>query len=487
MSIRLNRAMHEGIGETAKVYAEYSPNQAPFLPLSASFLYFIFPMGTETALVVNSVFIAVLLLSVYFFAAHFNRPVEGLVAAIALVAIRPVMEYARMFRTETALTALVALTMLCLVKSERFRKIGWSLGAGAAAGAALLTNGIAAVYLAGGVIYVAARTVFGRKISFRQVALLAAFVVVTLGLAATWYGPNLKAIWSYLTDFGFGSSAESFGAGGGALSLDAWLYYPKNIYDAMMLPLVVAFAATAAAAIVFVIRRARGPRAVVEARGGATRFDIWLPVVWAASCYILISIPRDKKIHFALTFLPPLVLLMAHLLSKIDWKIARTGCVVLIFAGCAVNFAFVFSQPQFILRDEVMLAANGREMWKLGAIADEIARASEGRKETTVAFLANHAVFQAKAFELEALKRGHDFRVEYVSMANSAQIYSAIEKSDFVIAKTGTQLGVKEFVIDPASVRSAISLLEAKRGWEYKEVATFGLPDGEAILWMRIK
>ncbi len=488
MSIRLNNAMREGLAETARVYVNYSPDQAPFLPLSTSFLYFLLPAKTETALVANSIYVAVLLLSIYFLAAHLSQRLAGLLACAGLIAIRPMLEFTRLFRTETALTALVTLTVLCLVKSSRFRKPWWALAAGIAGGAALLTNGIAAVYLAGAALYVTLGMIFDRRLRARQILFWFVAAVPAFGMAASWYVPNLQNLWKFLTDFGFGESARRFGAGGTLFTLQNWLYYPRNIIAALLLPLSIAFLVTTAAGIAaaFVNARRNKPSAVTQ-RTTSRGFDVWLLVVWAASSYFFLSIPLDKKIHFALTFLPAVVLLLTYVFCKANRTIVKICGAVLILFACGMNFRFHFTQTQPYMREsDVRVVESGKELWQLGEIADSVARNSGPRDETAVAFLANHAVFQAKTFELEALHRGYDFTLHYVSIVIDSQISSAIRKSDFVIIKEGRQTP-PHLVIAPEKVQKILKALKKETGEEFRKIEEFPLPDGKAILLKRTR
>ena len=473
MSIRINDRMRHDSAEAYNYFVHASPNQAPLTSLLGSFLYFILPRSVQTALILNALCGAALLISVYFLGAR-RSVLTGAVAAVTVACMMPVIEYMRLFRTELPLAAWVALAMLLIALSNRFKYFLPTLLAGVVCGVAMLTNPIALVFLLGPVLYALVRGMVESRLEIRRILNLATGFVAAFAIASVWYLPNQQAIQDFLFGYGFGREGAAYRANHPGFTL-----YPQLILRDVAPGLVLVAIVAGLSALIF---KARAPQ-VKNASPG--RLDLWLVAVWVAVSYLLLNLTRDQQIRFLLPLLPGAAVLLAVLITSIKCKITRIIVLALLFASCGFGLYAVFSRPQTHIRG---VDITKERNWRMRDIARRIAEDSQhDGRPVTVAFLANHALFTAKGFDLAALLDGRDFKVTYLGevadeRGKMAQVRLRLAESRYAVFKTGRQMeeGATHLDIPPDD-----SIAIAKK-LGYVEVKRFDLPDrSEAILYKK--
>jgi len=467
MSIRLNDKMRHDPADAYNYFVNGSPNQAPFISLAASFLYYVFPRTVQTALNFNTFYVAVLLLGVYFLGAR-RSVLTGALAAATIAGMMPVLQYMCLFRTELPLAAWVALAMLCIHASEKFKWFLPTLAAGIICGVAMLTNPIALVFLLAPVIYALIRGLAESKLSGLRVLNFAVGLIAAFAIFSVWYLPNQGAIHDFLLGYGFGAEGAAYRGMHPNL-----LFYPWMLFQDLGWPI---FLAVFIAVIFAVISRLAAKREGVANR---RKLDLWLVVTWVIAAYVFLNIPSDQQMQFLLPLLPGAAILLAVLITSIRWKWALAGVTVLLLLACGCGLYAAFSQPLTQIR-EVDITKD--RDWRMTDIARAIAEDSRG-KQARVAFLANHALFTAKGFDLVALLAGHDFQVNYLGEEITPQTIGVqLNLSDYMILKTGKQMEEGGKHLD-VPVETATEIAKEIRYVEWKR---FGLPDGsEALLFKR--
>jgi len=472
MSIRLNDKMRRDPAAAYNYFVNGSPNQAPFTSLGASFLYYIFPRSVQTALDFNVICLAVLLVSVYFIGAR-KSLATGVLAAVTVACLIPVLQYMRLSRTELPLAAWVALAILCIQSSERFKWFLPTLAAGAVCGVAALTNPIAMVFLLAPALYALVRGLAESKLEPLRIVNFVIGLAVAFGIAQVWYLPNQEEIQKFLLGYGFGPQGEAFRQGHPWFTL-----YPRLILGDIGW----GFLVVAAVAIILALLS----RVSAQKKNAPTRkpLDVWLIVVWVAAAYIFLNLTRDQQTRFLLPLLPGAAILLGALIASIRWKAAVAVTAALLALACAGGLYGAFSQPLTQIRE---VDITKERDWKLKEIAEAIAKEA-GDKRPTVAFLANHALFTAKGFDLAALLDGHDFNVVYVGEVESEeakliQVGLRLAESDYAIFKTGKQMEAHATHRDIPVEKAQKLAAEMK----YVPLKQFTLPDGSQALLLKRK
>lgn len=185
-------------------------NRPPLPWLPAVLLYRLFGVSTDVALMSNSFYIAILLLSVYGIGKRLYGPGVGLLSAFLVSTYPFLFHLSRTLYPDLPLTAMVALNIYFLLRADRFRDRLNSLLFGLTFGLGLLTKWQFLAFVAGPVAYVIVRSGATRDLgSLRQrrkdsSLLLRLFsspgvhIVVALILVTVWYLPNWDRVVGFL-------------------------------------------------------------------------------------------------------------------------------------------------------------------------------------------------------------------------------------------------------------------------------------------------
>lgn len=136
----------------------WSWNRPPLRHLVAVPFYRLFGVSTDVALMSNSVFIVILLFSVYGIGKKMYDRRVGLMAAFLLSTYPVLFGISRLSYVDYALTAMVSLSIYLLVRCDRFRNRGLCLLLGLSFGLGVLTKWPFIAFVAAPVAYVIARS-----------------------------------------------------------------------------------------------------------------------------------------------------------------------------------------------------------------------------------------------------------------------------------------------------------------------------------------
>ena len=142
---------------------------------------------------VNIIYLAILLFSVYFIAVRLFDRTTGLLAA-ALLSMYPIIfRYSRIFTPYFAVTAMVALSICLLIYSDFFKQRRLSLLFGASLGLGMLVLWTYAVFLLGPLLYTITQAFLLRKrekaYAKQRLYNLSFALIIGLIIASLWYVP----------------------------------------------------------------------------------------------------------------------------------------------------------------------------------------------------------------------------------------------------------------------------------------------------------
>jgi 4-amino-4-deoxy-L-arabinose transferase-like glycosyltransferase len=177
----------------------------PLFHLSAAAFFALFGISADAAAMTNAVYLAVLLFSIYGIGRHLYDEATGLLAA-CLVSLFPILfNLARYTYIDFAMLALVALSVLLLLKSNGFRDRRWAYLLGVALGLGLLAKWVFAVFAGLPCLYVLLRSPVPAdlrdvlKLARPQPKQMAVALAVGLAAAAFWLLPG--EAWQGRTQF----------------------------------------------------------------------------------------------------------------------------------------------------------------------------------------------------------------------------------------------------------------------------------------------
>jgi 4-amino-4-deoxy-L-arabinose transferase-like glycosyltransferase len=220
VSLRCARALSsEGIVAFLKAFLFTDPQRPPLIPLLAIPFYWIFGEGPDIALAVNLLAYVVLLLAVYGLGRRLVSAQVGVLSAF-LTAMSPgVFWLSRVFLYDFVNAALVACTLYCLARTERFTNPRASLLLGFVWGLGMMSRSFFPIFVLGplGVsVYTAWRAArlgdsgaqphsVNWKTNFARAALVALLVI------APWYGYNIAPLAYRSLSAAYGAEAVGYG------------------------------------------------------------------------------------------------------------------------------------------------------------------------------------------------------------------------------------------------------------------------------------
>jgi hypothetical protein len=173
--------------------------------LSTCFFYSVAGTTLFAAKVNLLPYLFILLLSTYCIGRHIDSSSVGLVAAVSLFFYPIIFQSSRQYQLDFPLTAVVALNVLFLLKSERFRNIKFSLLFGVASGWAMLIKSLYVIFIAMPLLYElygmcreSWREILQRPFHSRQLRNLVLALTMFVPIAMIWWGPRLSQIPSAL-------------------------------------------------------------------------------------------------------------------------------------------------------------------------------------------------------------------------------------------------------------------------------------------------
>lgn len=312
-----------------------TPN-APLLPALTS-IVLIFSPGVMQGYGVLIAFAALLTLATYGIGERLAGPRLGALAALAVGTSQGVFVFSREYIFALPTAAFLACSVYALIRSEGMRRRRWAIACGAAVGLMLLSRTMAVAFVPG----VAVAALLGIALSYRDelaqralnfgLAVLAAVLV-----AATWYWNNFDPVYDYLTEFGYGSQAQNYGAEASFLSWDRFKSVAEKIIQGdLLVPMSLLVVVALVACAVAVVQRLR---AAEDRKAEALRIlgsdAVALFIVAGAGFGALMS---SQNGGFGFTFpvamlLPPLAVVALR-----RYRAAIVPVTVLVVAVAAIN------------------------------------------------------------------------------------------------------------------------------------------------------
>jgi len=170
----------------------------PFYHLSSLLVSPILGTSHLALVMINTVYLLILSISIYFIGLKLFDKTTGLLAA-GLISMYPaIFRYSRVFGPDFALTAMVCLSICLLLYSDYFRNKKFSLLFGISLGIGMLTKWTFILFLIGPLGYILFRTFLSASVKNKQQRFLNISFSLTLGIliAALWYLPAFsRVIW----------------------------------------------------------------------------------------------------------------------------------------------------------------------------------------------------------------------------------------------------------------------------------------------------
>jgi hypothetical protein len=371
-------------GAVAKML-ERSSFYPPLVPCTAALAYRLWPTDEASAEAVILLFLGLGTVATYLLGRRFGGGAAGIVAAIVFGTAPFVVYISVRFQLDLPLAAMVALTVEALLRTDGFRRSGWSLGAGIIIGLGMLVKPPFAVYVLVPSILVIAQ-IGGR----RQLVNAGAGAAAAIALSLPWYGLRLFGLPAQIGGRSFKQAAEA--GAPDPFTAAALGYYPKTF--------VTQFGALAVA--LFVI----GSLVAARRRHFALLASVVLP-------FAVFELIQNKNLRYTLPLLPLAAVVAGLGFTSLPRRgRLAAGALLVVVSSIQISATAFGVPPDFRIPGiGIPLAIDSppsRQDWHQREILALIARDSAGAP-STVSVVPNHASFSVSNFRYYAVRDGLPF------------------------------------------------------------------------------
>jgi hypothetical protein len=391
-----------GLAATVSRILRRDDHYPPLSPLTAALLSLPFPPKPDVpVLLLDQVALAILLVAVFLLGRDLGDEQTGALAAAAASSFVLIAIWCHTFMLDLAETAMTALVVLLLWRSDEFRRRRTSCALGVALGLALLTKWTCLLFLLLPFAYslwrALRRVEAGRLHRLTNAALVLALALL---IALPWYSDHL---WNLARDFSiFGYRVGAEEGDPPVFSVRSFLYYARGLAPAILLPWVGLFLVG-----VFSLFRSRSRLKPI--------LFLWLIGGWT-----ILTLIRNKDERYLMAMLPAVALVATAWLSgariPARVRIAVVGLLVLLSLGLSWR------------RDPPR-----KERWRVAEAVDYLRSRATSFPAPRIRVVPDCPFFERHAFEL------------YAGIArlplDVGGWYNFPAFTDFVVTKTGSQGG----------------------------------------------
>lgn len=524
---------------SALTWSDYYP---PLVHLTVTGFYKLFGVSMDVAALSNSLWLVALLLAVYGIGKRLGGPWVGLLSAFVVSTFPIIFAMSRYLYIDYALTAMVAVNVYLLLRSERFKHKGCSILYGVTLGLGMLIKWTFVVFVgppllvvlvSPGLVAAVGHTLRPSTWKWRRLLLA---VLLGLGLTALWFLPNIEAtatlplgyalvpvswlLWTVTWFFLLYPSERGpnlLGALGLALNVASGWYLTKiNFVGAFWLNAYgkptgrswgfagyLDYLVHEQLSPFFVVILVVSVAGLVWSRWWSTRswremfslgVDGWVLVLWAVIPYIVFSI-QVSIVHsrYIMGLLPPLGIAIALWLSRVRPAWLRTLLLTVVVAGALVQF-FVLSFDAFSeVPSRLPVFAEGEMLqWPASGPTDsdywqvpEILQYIEEHRDTDPAqlgVLVNQFQVNSKQFiYLVYTDYPHVHVQELATMGWEIPAYPRLFESDFVVTIDPTPHYARRPDTE-ATIERLLTMPDDTFHRAFDLVQTYPFPDGRRLV-----
>jgi Dolichyl-phosphate-mannose-protein mannosyltransferase/LmeA-like phospholipid-binding len=405
----------------------------PLAPLAASLFYFVLPSDSDTATwVLNQLFLGLLLIATYRLGLRMYTPETGGLAAMAVTSFPIITIQSRTYMLDLPVTAMTALGMYALLRTENFRHRGASILFGVIAGLATLTKWTFLFFILLPLTYALAKAVKAEDRLTRLKNSLAVFSVWGL-VGLPWFLAHFSSL--IFTSIKFGYTAGVRKGDPEIFTMGSLLYYATLLPMQVLLPWIVCFLI----GLVFYFRHEvkRNP----------------LLILWILGGYAILTLLRNKDGRFILPFIPAVALIATGWLVRFDWSVRIKRSAWILLGLYSVGVALYMNPPRL-------------DVWPMEEAVTFMQTQKTYHPHPRLRAVPDSAYFERHGFEYYA--EAARFPLDVTTWVRFPTF------TDFVVTKTGDQ-GVRH---DPVEIMQTIQ--RDREGFEavFKKKWQRPLPDG---------
>jgi hypothetical protein len=387
----------------------------PLYTLVAQPLYVV-GAGSEDVVTVatNSVFVVILVLSVFLMGKDLFDVRTGFLAAALLLGYPTLTIFSRIYRPHFASVAMVALSACVLLRTRHFRSIRYGLLFGLTVAMGVLISAYVAIGLLGLTLCFATESLLlayrssgpnGRRVNLLKVSRnILLTLLIALAIALPWYLRYADEMLGVLEET---QTLKTFAPVYDVMSWDSLLWYLLNMHRTISPVLVPAFLIGVAFAL---MRRRRSAITLL---------------FWFAGSYLPLSLMATKTPMHSMIMIPPVALLSAHWIPQVRQRAVRLALMGLLIAASIALFVETAWHP---LRPADTASFLGVEAappsygnWHIGDILETV-EADASSDSPSILVVADVWYYHPGGFAYEATSRGSQSQIYSCRVAEPTQL-----------------------------------------------------------------
>ena len=306
--------------------------QAPLMPAATTPAFLVAGPDPIVGMAVPLAFGLVAVGATFLLGRRVGGPRVGWLAGLLTLGAPILLSYSRSYNFAIAATAMLALTLLALARSDNLEHRGWAAATGVFLGLTALARTMALAFVPAILLAMVVAVVAGPE-RRRRAANAAIAVVAGLAVAFPWYRVNGSRVYDYLTSFGYGSRAGEYGSAEPFFSGAAWRSSALDVVNSIYLPyfvLLLVAAVTLGAVVMSWIRR----RGIGPAAAAAARSPLMPATLLVVEGLIALTSSQNKGSGFVAPLVPALAVGVAWVIARAPvWpRHLLTGAAVAIVA-----------------------------------------------------------------------------------------------------------------------------------------------------------
>jgi len=390
----------------------------PLFYYSSLPLYLIFGTGQDTAPMTNLFYLIILIFSVYGIGKQLHSSLAGLLSSFIVSTFIPIFGFSRLYMLEFALTALVALSIYLLLKTEGFSNKSYSILFGISCGLGMLIKWNFSFFIIGPLLFYLFQNVLLLKIQKfnnnrlfkRKIINICLSILVLILVTSCWYPFNTDKILrrghifsgSYYTS----DSEERYilkpeyrADMSYSLKFFVFMFYIKELYYHQIGYLYFIFFLLGFFYFLFISRK----------KYLILFFGIIIPYFVCTLVYAFSTLGEQR---FIMPFLPLFAIIIALLISNLKNVLAKKIFILIIlFIGFYQFFALSYGNNLPFINEDLfdtsqrhvyVLMKSDSDKWNEKEITQELVKLLEdfSHKQVNIAFFNDFGVFDIRDFDL---------------------------------------------------------------------------------------
>lgn len=324
-----------GLGEYK---GSFHPHRSLLLLTTVPF-YFMFGESADVGVMANLVYVIILLASIYGIGKRMFNEKVGVLSAFIISTFPLICFLSRIYLPEIASSAICALSVYLLIRSNYFSNRKFTILFGITLGLGMLTIENVFIGVLGPLVYIASKSSLlkerGRAFNF------AISILIGLGITSLWYLPSFSLVKFNVFNLSFSREVASFYGFPTTYSLDFFTYYPITA---------VHYGISSIYAMIFCVglfpyyRQSKLNEKLGTGKMNYSSKDRnWILTLWIIVSYLILTFCWNKDlIYFTVAFPPIALIIAAGILSIGNQKIRKCFICLTILLGLLQFFAYSY-------------------------------------------------------------------------------------------------------------------------------------------------